>query len=77
MTTLKLHSLFDPLCGWCYASAGALNSLAERFPDGLELRPAGLSAGPGARLITPEFAHYARTNDLRIASLTVQPFAPA
>ncbi|MFV3402681.1 DsbA family protein [Pseudomonas sp. NY15463] len=77
MATFKLHYLFDPLCGWCYASAGALRGLAERFPDALQLHPTGLFAGPGARVITPEFAEYARSNDLRIASLTGQPFAAA
>ncbi|WJD60717.1 DsbA family protein [Pseudomonas kurunegalensis] len=77
MASLKLHYMFDPLCGWCYASADALSRLAERFPNELEMRPTGLFAGPGARLITPEFAHHARTNDQRIASLTGQPFAPA
>lgn len=77
MAALKLHYLFDPLCGWCYASAGALSTLAERYPDKLEMRPTGLFAGAGARRITAEFAQHARSNDLRIASLTGQPFTPA
>lgn len=29
MAAMKLHFLFDPLCGWCYASADTLKHLAE------------------------------------------------
>ena len=75
MAAMKLHFLFDPLCGWCYASADTLRHLAERFADELEMHPTGLFAGPGARQINAEFAHFARANDLRIASLTGQPFS--
>ena len=27
----KLHYIFDPLCGWCYAAGPMLNALSERF----------------------------------------------
>src|SRR5271163_4890850 len=46
---VKLDYFFDPLCGWCYASAPALEALAEAFPDALTMLPSGLFAGAGAR----------------------------
>lgn len=71
----KLQYIFDPLCGWCYASAPALAYLAETYPDVLELLPSGLFSGEGARPISPQFAAYAWSNDQRIASLTGQQFS--
>lgn len=40
--TLRLQYLFDPLCGWCYASAPALTGIAAAYPDLLELMPSEL-----------------------------------
>ncbi|MCK7430496.1 DsbA family protein [Enterobacter chengduensis] len=71
----KLQYLFDPLCGWCYASAPALSYLAQHHADQLELMPSGLFSDEGARDITAEWAEYAWSNDRRIASLTGQPFS--
>lgn len=71
----KLEYIFDPLCGWCYASAPALDWLAATYPQQLELLPSGLFAGEGARPITPEWAAHAWKNDQRIALLTGQPFS--
>ncbi|MDR6680192.1 DsbA family protein [Pseudomonas oryzihabitans] len=71
----KLQYIFDPLCGWCYASAPALDYLARNYGDRLELMPSGLFSGEGARQITAQWAAHAWTNDQRIASLTGQPFS--
>lgn len=71
----KLQYIFDPLCGWCYASAPALAYLAHTYPEVLELLPSGLFSGEGARPMSPQFAAYAWTNDQRIASLTGQRFS--
>ncbi|QUG75244.1 protein-disulfide isomerase [Erwinia sp. E602] len=71
----KLEYIFDPLCGWCYASAPALDWLAATFSHQLYLLPSGLFAGEGARPITPEWAAHAWKNDQRIAQLTGQPFS--
>jgi len=71
----KLQYIFDPLCGWCYASSPALTYLAQTYPEVLELLPSGLFSGEGARPISPQFASYAWTNDQRIASLTGQRFS--
>ncbi|KAA8726560.1 DsbA family protein [Ewingella americana] len=75
MQNFKLLYVFDPLCGWCYASAPALASLAAAFPQQLELMPSGLFSDAGAREMTPSLATHAWTNDQRIESLTGQVFS--
>lgn len=68
----QLRYYFDPLCGWCYASASALAGLAARFPQQLSLRPTGLfmNSRPVAVM-----ADHAWRNDQRIAELTGQQFS--
>jgi Predicted protein-disulfide isomerase len=77
MNALKLYYFFDPLCGWCYASAPALAGLAETFPDSLTLMPSGLFAEENSRDISPEWAAYAWRNDQRIEQITGQQFSSA
>lgn len=77
MQTVRLKYIFDPLCGWCYASAPALQALCEAYPDALELMPSGLFADSGARAMTPEWARHAWSNDQRIEAMTGQHFSPA
>lgn len=71
----KLQYIFDPLCGWCYASAPALDYLIRHYGDRVELMPSGLFSDEGARQITAQWAGHAWTNDQRIASLTGQSFS--
>jgi putative protein-disulfide isomerase len=70
--TMKLEYFFDPLCGWCYASAPALRAVAERFPAALTMRPSGLFAGARA---TASIADHSWKNAKRIAELTGQVYA--
>ena len=74
---LKLQYFFDPLCGWCYASAPALDALVKQFPTALELMPTGLFSGAGARPMSEEWAAHAWRNDQRIAQMTGQHFSQA
>jgi putative protein-disulfide isomerase len=74
---LKLQYFFDPLCGWCYASAPSLAALATQYPRELELMPSGLFSGVGARSMSREWASHAWRNDQRIAQLTGQRFTDA
>lgn len=69
--------LFDPLCGWCYAAAPALQYLQGVDGVDVALAPTGLFAGAGARPMDPQFAAYAWANDQRIQQLTGQPFTQA
>jgi len=77
MQSARLKYIFDPLCGWCYASAPALQTLSEAYPDALELMPSGLFSDAGARVMTPAWAHHAWSNDQRIEAMTGQPFSAA
>jgi putative protein-disulfide isomerase len=65
----KLHYVFDPLCGWCYAASPLLAVLNERFGDELELvfHPGLLFAEP--RVIDPSYREHIISADLRIAAL--------
>lgn len=74
---LKLQYFFDPLCGWCYASASALAALAKQFPTALELMPSGLFSSTGARPMSEEWAAHAWRNDQRIAQMTGLNFSQA
>lgn len=76
MTTpnLELQYFFDPLCGWCYASAPALASLAERHGSALRMMPVGLFMQP--RPIA-SIAEHAWQNDQRILRFTGQRFSEA
>jgi protein-disulfide isomerase-like protein with CxxC motif len=58
----RKFSIFDPLCGWCYASAPALGYLAQHYAEKLELMPSGLFSDEG-RDITAQWAEYAWSND--------------
>lgn len=40
--TIELQYFFDPFCGWCYASAPALEGLAAKYPGQLSMMPSGL-----------------------------------
>ncbi|PPC73931.1 disulfide bond formation protein DsbA [Pokkaliibacter plantistimulans] len=77
MSELRLLYFFDPLCGWCYASAPALAALAEHYPQQLQLMPSGLFSGQGARPMSRDFADYAWQNDQRIEKMTGQRFTEA
>lgn len=69
--------LFDPLCGWCYGAGPMLEALAADPRIALDLAPAGLFSGAGARPMDETFAAYAWDNDRRIARLTGQRFSEA
>lgn len=75
MQNFKLLYIFDPLCGWCYASSPALASLAAAFPQQLKLMPSGLFANQGARELLPSLATSIWAHDQRIESLTGRVFS--
>ena len=75
--TTTVTYLFDPLCGWCYAAAPALQYLQGVEGVDVALAPTGLFAGAGARPMDAQFAAYAWANVQRIQQLTGQPFTQA
>lgn len=66
--------LFDPFCGWCYASASALAALADTWGERLHMMPSGLFTNDGACAVAA-IADHAWRNDQRIAQLTGQLFS--
>lgn len=74
MPTLHITYFFDPLCGWCYGAAPAVQKMAEHYP--LTLVPTGVFFRSGRKL-NADFARYAWSNDQRIERLTGQPFSLA
>lgn len=77
MASIRFLYLFDPLCGWCYASSPALAALAREWPTQLDMLPSGLFSGPGARPMSADWAAYAWSNDQRIATATGEVFSAA
>lgn len=72
--SFELLYFFDPLCGWCYASAPALAGLAERHGTALRMMPVGLFMQPRP---VATIAEHAWHNDQRIVALTGQRFTEA
>jgi putative protein-disulfide isomerase len=72
---VELLYVFDPLCGWCYGAAPAVQALARDPACTLELLPSGLFAGAPTRRIDPAFAAHVEEADARIERLTGQPFS--
>ncbi|CAN7393461.1 DsbA family protein [Rhizobium sp. LjRoot98] len=71
MPDIEFQYFFDPFCGWCYASAQALDGLTRVHGDRLRMMPSGLFVGPRP---VSSIAEHAWRNDQRIAQLTGQPF---
>lgn len=67
--------LFDPLCGWCYGAAPAMQSIARDGQWQVEPLPTGLFAGDPSRRIDGAFADHVEQADARIATLTGQVFS--
>ncbi|MEB0140183.1 MULTISPECIES: DsbA family protein [unclassified Undibacterium] len=77
MMLSTLTYLFDPLCGWCYGAAPAIERLAQQAGFLVQLSPTGLFAGAGGRIMDAGFAEIAWSHDLRIAEKTGQVFSQA
>lgn len=73
---VKLHYLFDPLCGWCYGASATIATLAAHPAVDVQPQATGLFSGAGARPMK-SFAAQAWENDQRIAALSGQTFSEA
>lgn len=69
---MRLHFLFDPLCGWCYGATPAMSELLDVPGVTVALLPTGLFSGERARSMDDAFATFAWSNDRRIERLTGQ-----
>lgn len=68
----RLHYIYDPLCGWCYAASALVRTAREIMP--VVAHGGGMLAGPYRKQITPELREHILSNDSQIAKLTGQPF---
>lgn len=73
----KLHYIFDPLCGWCYAASPLLTALKDRFGDELELvfHPGLLFPAP--RIIEPAYREHIINADTLITNFAGVQFGAA
>jgi putative protein-disulfide isomerase len=72
MTETRLHYIYDPLCGWCYAVSPLVRTARNTMP--VVAHGGGMLAGPLRKQITPELRDHIRSNDLQVTKLTGQPF---
>lgn len=73
---MRLHYIFDPFCGWCYAAAPLVR--AARAVPGVQLVPHAGGMMTGARRATAvSLRDYVIPHDRRIAAMTGQPFGDA
>ncbi len=77
MNITKLHYIYDPLCGWCYAAAPLIQAARQMNELDIELHAGGLWVGDQVKAITPELRTYVLANDARIAQISGQVFGEA
>lgn len=71
--TVRLHYIYDPLCGWCYGA----EPLASAAIDRIELVLHGGGLWPEPTSLPEATRHYIQQADARIAQLSGQPFGEA
>ena len=77
MNTIKLHYIYDPLCGWCYAAAPLIQAVRQIADVPIELHAGGLWVDSQVKRITPELREYLMPHDERIAQISGQTFGEA
>ncbi len=75
MTATRLHYIYDPLCGWCYAVAPLVK--AAREIASIELHGGGMMTGGRRQQITPAWRAYVAPHDRQITEATGQQFGLA
>ncbi|AZG08384.1 DsbA family protein [Pigmentiphaga sp. H8] len=75
METTRLHYIYDPFCGWCYASAPLMAAARGLLPA--IAHGGGMMAGSNRQPVTDRLRNYVMPHDRRIAAMTGQPFGQA
>lgn len=75
MSTVTLHYIHDPFCGWCYAAAPLVKAAGSVLP--VRAHGGGMMAGSRRQPVSPQLRDYVMPHDRRIADLTGQPFGEA
>ncbi len=71
-TETRLHYIYDPLCGWCYAVAPLVKAARDVLP--ITLHGGGMMTGTRRQQVTPEWKAYVGPNDRQITQATGQGF---
>lgn len=71
---IKLHYVYDPLCGWCYGASSLIQSALQ--VEHLEVIPhaGGMHTGQNLRPVTSDFREFVLPHTGRITQLTGQVF---
>lgn len=72
---MKLHYIYDPLCGWCYG-ASALVHVAAKLTE-VVLHGGGMMTGAQRQQVTPQLRQFVLSHDQLIANASGQPFGRA
>ena len=75
MNQVKLHYIYDPLCGWCYGAAPLIKIAREIIA--VQAHAGGMMTGDRRRAVTPELRQFVVAHDQRIAQISGQPFGDA
>jgi putative protein-disulfide isomerase len=77
MSTVTLHYVYDPFCGWCYGAAPMITA-ATAIP-GLEIQAhgVGMLSGDKSKLMSGEWRDFVRPHEARITAFSNQIFADA
>ena len=71
----RLHYVYDPLCGWCYAVAPLVKAARNILP--IELHGGGMMTGARRQKINPAWRDYVGPHDRQITQATGQQFGNA
>lgn len=72
-----LHYLYDPFCGWCYASAPVISTVQSLPGLTIQAHGLGMLSGEHARWMASDWRDFVRPHEQRIHALTGQPFGAA
>lgn len=72
-----LHYLYDPFCGWCYASAPVISTVQSLSGLAIQAHGLGMLSGDHARWMAPDWRDFVRPHEQRIHALSGQPFGAA
>ncbi|MCH1921212.1 DsbA family protein [Shewanella sp. A3A] len=73
-SSLTLHWIIDPLCGWSYGALPLLQATAAAWPQQNVLHSGGLFVGYSRRRIDANWHKHVQEHDARIAQLTGAEF---
>jgi len=71
---VKVHYIFDPMCGWCYGATSLAETVAKSANVELIMHPGGMIDN---KALSAEFKQQVLTYDKQIAKITGQSFGLA